>query len=294
LNSEDDSFAAILRRVAFDELDREAGRGRARLHLPRSWSQGRSTFGGLQAALVLEGMAALVVNEDSAPARRARSLQIAFVGPTTSEAVLEVERLRHGRSATVVRATILGDEAVTGFSSGRGDSTREICTSAIGCFAAARDSKLELPGTTCPELRGPDGLISLPHIEGVTPNFARHFELRWATGGPPGSGIRSGEFSGWVRAREHAMGPGATWIAALVDAWPAPTLQMTRAKIPASSLGWTIDFIDEDADAATDQWWPFVVETDRSAEGWSHTRARLWSPNGKLVASSSQLVAVFG
>ncbi len=285
MNSDDDSFTAHLRRLAFDVLDLDAGRGRARLHLPESWAQGRSTFGGLQAALVLEGMAALVGPGD----RRARSFQIAFVGPASGDVVLELERLRHGRSATIVRASVSEASPPPA-----GDSTPEVCVSAIGYFAASRESKIEQAAATCPAMRGPDGLISLPYIEGFTPSFVRHFELRWATGGPPGSGIDSGEFHGWVRSREHVRGPSPAWIAALVDAWPAPALQAHRKVFPASSLGWTIDFIEEDIDAATDDWWPFGVETDRTAEGWSHTRARLWSPNRKLVASSSQLVALFG
>ena len=227
-------------------------------------------------------MAALVA-PDAESARRLRSLQIGFVGPVSDDAILEVERLRHGRSATIVRANLLASS-----------TTQETCVSALGYFAAARESSIDTAAAMPPTMRGPEGLISMPYIEGLTPGFIRHFELRWATGGPPGSGIASGEFHGWVRSREHVRAPGPAWIAALVDAWPAPALQVRRKFVPASSLGWTIDFIDEDPDAATDEWWPFAVETDRTAGGWSHTRARLWSPNEKLVASSSQLVALFG
>jgi acyl-CoA thioesterase len=281
----DDSFTTHLRHFALERCEPDGTRARALLHLPPSWAQGRSTFGGLQAALVLEGMVALVPEGSPAgePARRARSLQISFVGPVVGAAELEVELLRHGRSATIVRASIRA-----------GGPAREICTSALGCFAAARESKIEQDAPTRPQMRGPEGLISLPHVEGVTPSFLRHYELRWATGGPPGSGVPGAEFHGWVRAREHVVGVGPAWIAAFVDAWPAPALQTRRTLVPASSLNWTLDFPDEDLAAASDEWWGFAVETDRTREGWSHTRARMWSPNGKLVATSSQHVAVFG
>jgi acyl-CoA thioesterase len=281
----DDGFTTRLRHFALERQQLEDGRVRVRLQLPRSWAQGRSTFGGLQAALVLEGMAALVADASVAgePVRRARSLQISFVGPVQDAAELELELLRHGRSATIVRASVRA-----------GGPANEVCTSAIGCFAAARESKIEQPAAPCPHMRGPEGLISLPHVEGVTPSFLRHYELRWATGGPPGSGLPGGEFHGWVRSREHVVGVRPSWIAALVDAWPAPALQTRRTMIPASSLNWTLDFPDEDLAAASDEWWAFAVETDHTRDGWSHTRARMWSPNGKLVATSSQLVAVFG
>jgi acyl-CoA thioesterase len=280
----DDSFTTHLRHHALERREPDQSRACARLHLPRSWGQGRSTFGGLQAALLLEGMAALVPDGSGAgePARRARSLQISFVGPIQGEAELDVELLRHGRSATIVRASI------------RAGDTSEICTSALACFAADRESRIEQGSPTRPDMRGPEGLISLPHIEGVTPSFLRHYELRWATGGPPGSGTPGGEFHGWVRSREHVVGVSPAWIAALVDAWPAPALQTRRTMIPASSLNWTLDFPEEDLAAASDEWWAFAVETDHTRGGWSHTRALMWSPNGKLVATSSQLVAVFG
>jgi acyl-CoA thioesterase len=276
----DDGFSAQLRHFALDRVETDSAMTRALVHLPRSWAQGRSTFGGLQAALLLEGMAALVPDRSL---RRARSVQLSFVAPVTGAAELEVERLRHGRSATIVRASIRA-----------AGPTNEVCTTALACFAGARESRIEQRPPARPELRGPEGLISLPHIEGVTPSFLRHYELRWATGGPPGSGIPEAAFSGWVRAREHVVGIGPAWIAALVDAWPAPALQTRRSLVPASSLNWMLDFPEEDPDAAADEWWAFAVETDRSSEGWSHTHARLWSPNGKLVATSSQLVAVFG
>ena len=61
-------------------------------------------------------------------------------------------------------------------------------------------------------------------------------------------------------------------------------------------LTWAIDFvepIEADPEAASDEWWAFAVDTDQAAGGWAHTRAKLWSPSGRLVATSSQTVAVF-
>jgi acyl-CoA thioesterase len=141
----------------------------------------------------------------------------------------------------------------------------------------------------------------MPFIAGVVPGFARHFEMRWARGGPPGSGLAESGYAGWIRFSaaheaqvEAQVGLGPAWLAALVDAWPAPVLQTLRKPVFASSLTWAIDFVDHDAEAASDQWWTFVVDTDRAAGGWAHTRAQLWSPSGVLVATSSQTVAVFG
>jgi acyl-CoA thioesterase len=130
----------------------------------------------------------------------------------------------------------------------------------------------------------------------VVPSFTRQFELRWASGGPPGSAQTSAGYSGWARFREYRRGLGPAWVAALVDAWPAPVLSMLPEFGIASSLNWAIDFvepIEDEPRAASDDWWAFAVETDLAAGGWAHTRARLWSPSGRLVATSSQTVAVF-
>ena len=254
------------------------------VEIPPSWAQGRATFGGLVAGLAIEAMGRHLAGRspvgDEAP-RRARSLLINFVGPIAPGPVnLAVELLREGRSATQVATRIEQD-----------GSPRCLASASFG---APRNSAIELEGSPPPSLTEPEGLIALPYIEGLTPAFTQHFELRWASGGPPGSKLDERGFAGWVRMREHRVGVPPAFIAALVDAWPAPVLQRLSQFAPASSVTWALDFVDVDAEAASDGWWAYEVDTDVAAGGWAHTRARLWSPGGKLVATSMQTVAVFG
>ena len=274
----DHPFATLLGQVPTDLVD-----GRATvIELPSVWGQGRSSFGGALSGIGLVAMSAIVPLDAGGP-RRCRSLQVNFVGPIAAGPVeLEATVLRHGRSATQVQATLRQAEGV-------------------GCvmqasFASPRPSAIAVAGPSRPELRGPEGLVSLPFVAGLVPEFTRAFELRWAEGGPPGSGLSETRASGWARLRERSVGVGPAWIAALVDAWPAPVLQTLRKPAFASSLSWSIDFVDlgdEAAEASSDAWWAFVVETDHAADGWAFTRARLWSPAGQLAAVSSQAVAVF-
>lgn len=260
----------------------ELERGRARVEVPAGWGQGRSTFGGLLAALGLEAMAVRLqaeLAERGEGRRRIRSMQVVFVGPVAvGEVELGVELLRHGRSATTLRAELEQD--------GR---TRCLIT---GCFAADRESSVELAGAPRPALAGPEGLVGLPYVEGLTPKFTRHLELRWAEGGPPASRLDDASAAGWIRFRTPQR-PGPSAVIALVDAWPAPTLQMLDRFALASSLSWSLDFVAEDSQAKPEDWWAFAVDSDRASGGWVHTSARLWSPAGALVATSRQTVAMF-
>jgi acyl-CoA thioesterase len=254
-----------------------------RVHMPADWGQGRSSFGGALTGLGLTAIEAVLRKNASDPneaPRRCRSMMVSFAGPVAAgEVELAASVIRHGRSATHASASLTQEGSLR--------------CAIMASFASPRPSAIEIAGPPRPELAGPEGLIALPFIPGIVPAFTRHLEMRWATGGPPGSALRETSFAGWVRFREHQRALGPAWIAAMVDAWPAPALQMLRKPALASSLTWTLDFVDEDPEAASDEFWRFAVETDRASGGWVHTRARLWSPNGKLVATSSQTVALF-
>ncbi len=275
------TFAELLARVP---TTLESG-SPVSLEIPPGWGQGRATFGGVLTGLGLRAMAGLVPGEAAAEpgagTRRCRSMLVSFAGPVAPGPLeLTATRVRHGRSATQTSATLVQDKTLR--------------CAIMASFASDRESAIVVPGAPRPELAGPEGLSSMPVLAGLIPEFAQHFELRWASGGPPGSGLRAAEFGGWVRLREHARGLGPAWIAALVDAWPAPVLQTLKVPAAASSLSWAIDFVAVDEQAASDDWWAFAVATERAQGGWAHTRARLWSPAGILVATSAQTVAVFG
>jgi acyl-CoA thioesterase len=247
--------------------------------VPADWGQGRSSFGGALTGLGLAALEAVIPRDDGL-ARRCRSMLVSFAGPVApGEVEIEARMLRHGRSATHASANLIQDGSLR--------------CAIMASFASPRESAIEIVGARRPELASPEDSLTLPFVPGLVPEFTRHLELRWASGGPPGSRIDQTGFTGWVRFREHHVNVGPAWIAALVDAWPAPALQMLRMPAIASSLTWAIDFVDHDPAAASDEFWAFEVDTDRAAGGWVHTRGRLWSPNGVLVATSSQTVALF-
>lgn len=275
--SETTTFTELLARVP---SSLESGQV-VHTQMPSDWGQGRSSFGGALTGIALAAMEAVLPRNAGEPARRCRSMLVSFVGPIAAGPIeLSASVVRHGRSATNVSASVAQGGSVG--------------CSIMASFASPRPSAIEIPSAPRPELVGPEGLVAMPFVPGLVPSFVRHFELRWASGGPPGAGLAGHSFTGWGRFREHAERPlGPAWIAALVDIWPTPAMQMLRMPAPASSLTWALDFVDEDPQAASDEFWAIAVETDRASGGWVHTRARLWSPSGMLVATSSQTVALF-
>jgi len=249
-----------------------------RAHLPEDWAQGRSTFGGLVVALGLRAMRRQLPDD-----RRARSLLVSFVGPVEpARARFAVDRLRAGGAVTHLRATVIQRD--------------ELRCVVLGCFGAARDSALTLPGDPRPEVSGPEGLAEMPFIAGVVPSFTRHFAFRFAIGAPPFAGSTQREMGGWCRLLQDGTSTREERIAALVDAWPTPALPMLTTPAPASSLTWALDFVDSghDLGSSADGWWLFMARAEAAAAGYVQSRGALWTPTGCLAALSRQSSAVFG
>src|SRR5258706_14446986 len=132
------------------------------------WMQGRSVFGGLQAALALRAMRALVPAEVPL-----RTLQTTFLAPVPSGAVrIEARVLRSGSSTTGVEARLVD-----------GGETLALM---LGVFGRARKSQVaRLPQQPALVARKP---LELEFVPGLLPNFIQHFGARWLHGGMPFSG----------------------------------------------------------------------------------------------------------
>lgn len=238
-----------------------------------SWGQGRAAFGGLAAAWLAQAMAPEVEG------RPLRSMNLSFVGPLHPGLVeIHVRPLRAGRAMTMVEASLRQDG--------------ETAAVAVGSFGADRPTKLALPGPARPDWPAPEGLASLPFVPGVTPVFTQWFEYRWCTGGFPFSGSSEARLGGWIRPKDPRP---ADWLTVLMllDAWPAPVLARADRVLPASTVSWFFHLDGAVAPGSPDAWWAFAAESTVSAHGYADVDARLWGPDGRLVASSRQLVVEF-
>ena len=243
--------------------------------IPEDWVQGRAVYGGLAAALAARAMRLAV-----GPDYPLRSMLVSFAGPVAPGPVrLGAEVLRKGSSVANLEARLVQD-----------GKTRCV---ALGSYGLERPAEISLSDPRRPDLPGPEGIESVPYIEGIMPRFMQHFQMRWALGAPPLSGAETNELGGWFRFSEPPARLGEEWWVALADAWPTPLLSMIKGPAIFSSLTWNLDFAGFDPAQPTDGWWAYRATAESAAGGYGHCRAEIWSPSGDLVMHSRQTVVLF-
>jgi acyl-CoA thioesterase len=245
-----------------------------RLTVGDDWLQGRATYGGLVAAVGNEAMRRLVPRD-----RPVRSLQTTFVGPASPGTWrIDARVLRVGKAVTLAHCEILD-----------GDS---VAMSQIGVYGAARASVVSVKPQVGPAPRNIDEINEVRFHPERTPPFLQHFAVRWAQGALPFTSARSPS-KAFIRHRDPAA-TTESHVVALVDCIPTPALSMFAAPAPASSLAWTLEFFEHDLDFPPEAWWRIDTDIDAATEGYVNQTGVLSDPNGRAVALSRQLFAVFG
>ncbi|HZR37398.1 MAG TPA: thioesterase family protein [Nevskia sp.] len=247
--------------------------------IPDSWAQGRTSFGGLLAALAVRAMRGLV------PSVPLRVLQTTFIAPVPAGTVrIEARVLRSGKSATHVEAWLY-------------DRDQPACL-VVAIFGAARESaiQVELPP---PGLQvTPEQARPFPWIEGVTPAFTRNTEMRWASGKLPFTGATEPKTQIYVGFRNEPFAGngllGESQLIGYADIIPSPGISLLRKPAPASSLTWTLEILTDDYGPARPGLWLMDAEVSSGRQGYLSQSATLWSPEWKAFALSRQSVVAFG
>jgi acyl-CoA thioesterase len=241
--------------------------------VPDSWKQGRSIFGGLQSALALRAMRALVP-----PDVPLRVLQTTFIAPVAAGPVrIEARLLRAGKNAVHVESRIVD-----------GDQAAAII---IGIFGAGRASQVDVQPRQPPV--PPQTPIRFPFIPGVTPAFTRHFAMRWLRGSLPFTGGTLPHAVIEVGI-EDAAPAGEEHVVAIADSIPPVTLSLLKSPVPGSSMAWTLEmFRDRFADLPL-AGWRLDADLVASREGYTSQSVMVWGPGGEPVALSRQCMVVFG
>ena len=265
--------------MTFSELIAAVRDNPGSVTIPAEWSQGRACFGGLMAALNYEAMRAQVPE-----GRPVRSLAITFVGPAEPGVPIsfEVEILRHGKAVSQVL--------------GRAVQNGQVMTLMQGSFGASRESMISVKADAAPDLKPVDACPELPFVSGIMPEYLRFMEIRWALGGLPFSNTPSPAVGGYSRFRDTSQSEPMTeaHILALVDTWPPAVLPHLNRPAPGSSLTWTIEFVQPQPVLDTLQWCSYRAVIEHARDGYGHTAAAMWTPEGELIAISRQTVTVFG
>lgn len=245
--------------------------GRIETTIPAEWMQGRTTYGGLTAALCLEAALELV------PDMPVRAAQIAFIGPVGGEVVISPTVLRRGKSSAFVNADLVNEDGVM--------------ARCIFTFGAKRESGLNQASRDCPDVKGPEDYPSF-FGSGRRPHFANNFNIRLAKGQPPVSGAERGDVTLWLRHKDDAAPYNATTLLSIADAPPPAAMSMMTAPGPISSMTWMAEFLS-DRITTTEGWFLVHHEAQATKDGYSSQSMRMWNADGEPMMIGRQTIAVF-
>ncbi|WP_116807893.1 acyl-CoA thioesterase [Steroidobacter cummioxidans] len=238
------------------------------------WLQGRATFGGLVAAVGNEAMRKLVPRD-----RPLRSLQTTFVGPASAGTWrMRARVLRVGRAVTLAQCEVLDGDQVAAVQ--------------VGVYGMDRESAVLVKPAAVDPPRQVEDINEIRYSPERSPAFIQHFALRVAEGAKPFTSTRS-PTKVFIRHRDPAA-LTESHIVCLVDCIPTPALSMYRAPAPGSSLVWMLELFEHDLEFSPAAWWRIDSDIDAATGGYVNQTGLLHDPNGRPVALSRQLFAVFG
>jgi acyl-coenzyme A thioesterase PaaI-like protein len=246
--------------------------GRASLAVTADWLQGRTVFGGLQAAVALRAMRTLV------PDVPLRTLQGTFLAPVPEGTCTATARvLRTGKSATHVEARIVD-----------GETTLALL---VGVFGAARPSTVERVPPQ-PAVAGGKSL-DFGYIPGVMPAFTQHFRVRFLRGGLPFTGAAQADTV--LDASMRDTGPCTEGhVLAMADFIPPIALSWLKSPAPGSTLTWMIETFADRFDGLALEHWRVDAVMAFARDGYTSQSVTLWGPGGEPLATSHQSMVVFG
>ena len=241
------------------------------INIPENWMQGRTTYGGLSAALCLQATL-----NDHANLPSLRSAQINFIGPAGGDVVMSSQVLRQGKSVSFVEAVMEGEKG--------------LATKATFCFGGERESRLNRDFTIapdCPSISGSENFFK----DGPGPVFTANFDCLLAQGDHPGSASTKHEHFMWIRFKEHVeISPVS--LLAIADMPPPAVLPMFDGFAPISSMTWMVNFI-QDEPTTDDGWWLMRTCAEHAKQGYSSQDMQIWNSNRELVLTGRQNVAIF-
>lgn len=245
-----------------------------RLEVEDGWQQGRGAYGGLVVGAMVR--AAMLAAGD--PERRVRSVNAELLAPVpVGPSILEVETVRTSSALSVLRVVIRAET----------DSASPLYTATVLC-ARDREGTPAWRLATPPTLLAVESLPALPALPGVMPVFTQHFEYH-PVGPAPYAGTEP-RAEGYLRPRNPGERIDAAMLAALADGyWPAAVGRF-EAPRPFATIAYALAVVDDrlDADARIYQ----RAVCNHVTGGYAHETRELWSPDGRLLATNQQVIAI--
>jgi len=236
--------------------------------IPADWMQGRTSYGGLSAALALH--AAMACEPDLPPLG---SALISFIGPLAGDVSVTARKLRRGRTTAFIEADVtssagLGLRATFAFMTGQAsqiDHDRR----------PRRPLSPPAPGTKL--YTGPE--------EFFTGNF-NFLDIK-------DDSLAPAEILRWSRLRASDGLHPMIELIAVADALPPAAHRLVgNVMVPVSSVTWQINLLSQ-APGTTDGWWLLHAVSDYARNGISSQSMSIANASGELVATGMQSVAIF-
>ncbi len=244
------------------------------IEAPADWTQGRTLYGGITAALAHE--VALRSHEGLG---QLRSAQFTFIGPAAGKLRFTSTLLRRGKSSVLIAADCFNED---------GPAAR-----AVFVFGAARDSKVTHDFFPAPKVPAPDACTSFRKEGGAAPRgFWNNFETRLASGGRLFErAVTKPEFAVWTRFLDTGGANPTTALLALADCLPPAAMVVFPQPAPISTMTWTVDVAR--VPEKLDGWYLLWAISEQAANGYSVQNMAMWSESGELIAAGRQNVAIF-
>ncbi len=239
---------------------------------PDNWSQGRTLYGGISAALCLE-----VVMREYPDLPALRSAQIAFAGPAGGAVDITTNLLRRGKSAAFIGSDLTAQGAFG--------------TRALFCFGQNRESHFAQQAPPMPELPAPEACSAFFPSD-RRPAFVNNFDMRLARGALPLSGGATADNYLWIKHLDESAPANMVALLALADAAPPAAISMFTAPAMISTMTWSFDILHSDF-STRDGWWLCHSKAETISAGYSAQTMTVWNRYGTAILSGRQMVAVF-
>lgn len=236
------------------------------------WLQGRSAYGGIQAALAVEAMRPF---SDDLPIR---TLQATMCAPVPAGSLrIEAGLLRAGGNTRQVEARIIDGEAVLAVF--------------VGIFGRARESVVTRDFVE-PDMGGASG-TKMPFLDGM-PAFLKQFSAYILKGHFPGSGTPDTEHVYRISLHDDATHTGLPQLLAMTDFPPPVGLSWLSRFTPGSTMTWMLNFTGHRFDNQPLADWLIDVQLDAAQDGYTQQTVTLFAPDGYAVARGTQCMVIFG
>ena len=260
--------------MQIDEILDSVISGENRL-IPESWAQGRTTFGGLTAAILCQA-----AETGICPTRPLRNFEIGFVRPVEALVPyeLEVETLANGKTVTIQSARIC--------------QAGKVRATAKADYVLPIDSVVSVDSFSAPRIKKKEDSQRLDR-DGL-PNFFQYFDAHLATDGIPFSGHEVPELGGWVRFKTPPRRISNAHLLCMIDSWPPTASTLYQGFKPVSTISWNVHLAHAAKSLSPESYIGYFSRVNFSKNGISSSNAEVWSPDGRLLAKSHQTNIIYG